>query len=145
WFAVFRAAAVGKLAGAGELVVGWVPVTPFALGPGPASRSLLELLEAQSPRAIVLGSSASATFGRVSLGSTVERVLDGATCPVVVTPKGYAGQAALIGPVAVGLGGTVIGDRDGARRRVGRGPGPVGAGGLGGRRVAALHPGAGRR
>src|SRR5699024_1516804 len=90
------------------------------LGPGPASRSLLEHLEAQPPRAVVLGSSASATLGRVSLGSTVERVLDGATCPVVVTPKGYAGQAdlagqaglaGLAGPVAVAYDGSAEADR----------------------------------
>src|SRR5699024_6924244 len=64
-----------------------------------------------SPRAVVLGSSASATLGRVSLGSTVERVLDGATCPVVVTPKGYAGQAGLAGPVAVAYDGSAEADR----------------------------------
>src|SRR5699024_6725819 len=111
WLAESRAAADRKLDVAAELVGGRVPVTPVALGPGPASRSLLEHLQAQSPRAVVLGSSASATLGRVSLGSTVERVLDGATCPVVVTPKGYAGQAGLAGPVAVAYDGSAEADR----------------------------------
>src|SRR5690625_3073587 len=111
WLAESRATADRKLEMARELVGGRVPATMVALGPGPASRLLLEHLVTQPPRAIVLGSSASATFGRVSLGSTVERVLDGATCPVVVTPKGYAGQAALIGPVAVAYDGSAEADR----------------------------------
>lgn len=106
WLEDARAQAHRKLDVARELVGDGVEAAAVALGPGPASRMLLDHLEAVPPRAVVLGASASAALGRVSLGSTVERVLDGAACPVVVTPKGYSTQGSLVGPVAVGYDGS---------------------------------------
>lgn len=106
WIDEMRAAADRKLEVARDLVGDRVEVRTAALGPGRPARALLDHLETDTPRALVLGSSASAAIGRVSLGSTVERVLDGATCPVVVTPKGFAGSGALTGPVAVAYDGS---------------------------------------
>ncbi|WP_022917393.1 universal stress protein [Ruania albidiflava] len=118
WLDSARAEADRKLEVARELVSGRVETTMLALGPGRASRVLLEHLEAQTPRVVVLGASASATLGRVSLGSTVERVLDGAACPVVVTPKGYAAHGSLAGPVAVAYDGSA--ESDGAVQHAAR-------------------------
>ena len=39
---------------------------------------------------IVVGSSDKGRFGRVTAGSTTERVLDGAPCPVAVAPSGFS-------------------------------------------------------
>ncbi len=106
WLDDARAEAERKLGVARELLADRVATTGLALGPGPAARLLLEHLEAEVPQALVLGSSASAAIGRVALGSTVERVLEGAICPVVVTPKGFAGHGSLTGPVAVAFDGS---------------------------------------
>ena len=96
WVATVRAVAEQKLAVARELVGDRIEIDAITLGPGSAARMLYEYAESDKPRAIVLGSSSRASFGRVSPGSTVERLLHGIACPVVVAPRGYAGRTELI-------------------------------------------------
>lgn len=50
---------------------------------------------------IVVGSSGKGAFGRVAPGSTAEKVLDGAPCPVAVAPRGFAISDAAIERVGV--------------------------------------------
>ena len=38
---------------------------------------------------IVVGSTRRGTFGRIATGTTVDRVLDGAPCPVIIAPSGF--------------------------------------------------------
>ncbi|MDN5763897.1 MAG: universal stress protein, partial [Microlunatus sp.] len=47
------------------------------------------LAEELTASAIVVGSGADAAIGRLSPGSTSERLLHGAPCPVAVAPRGY--------------------------------------------------------
>lgn len=106
WRAAERAKADAVLAVARDRVGDRVPIETIALGPGSAARLLYEYAEEQSPRALVLGSSAQASFGFVSPGSTVERLLHGVSCPVAVAPKGYTGGPGLAGPIAVAYDGS---------------------------------------
>lgn len=106
WVDKVRGEAEEKLAVARELAGDRIEINAITLGPGSAARMLYEYAEAEHPRALVLGSSAHASFGRVSPGSTVERLLHGISCPVVVAPRGFAGRTELIGPIAVGYDGT---------------------------------------
>jgi len=48
---------------------------------------------------IIVGSTRRGTFGRITTGTTADRVLDGSPCPVVVAPAGFRH--------AQGFGGTV--------------------------------------
>ena len=52
---------------------------------------LQELAEREDAAAIVIGSSHRGDLGRVFAGTTAERLLHGAPCPVLVAPRGYAG------------------------------------------------------
>jgi len=106
WVAKMRAVAEQKLDVARELVGDRIEIETITLGPGSPARMLYEYAESDKPGAIVLGSSSRASFGRVSPGSTVERLLQGTTCPVVVAPKGYAGRTELIGPIVVAYDGS---------------------------------------
>jgi nucleotide-binding universal stress UspA family protein len=56
--------------------------------PSPA-HGLHDLAEAERPELIVVGSSHVGVLGRITPGSTGERLLHGACCPVVIVPKGY--------------------------------------------------------
>jgi len=61
-------------------------------GPKP-SAVLHELAERTDAAAIVVGATHHGAAVRLLTGSTPERVLDGAPCPVAVAPSGYARQA----------------------------------------------------
>ena len=50
---------------------------------------LLKAIEQFKPQLVVLGSSTRGRLGHVLLGSTAERVIHDATCPVAVVPHGY--------------------------------------------------------
>src|SRR5699024_11313162 len=106
WVATVRAVAEQKLAVARELVGDRIEIDAITLGPRSAARMLYEYAGADKPRAIVLGSSSRASFGRVSPGSTVGRLLHGIACPVVVAARGYAGRTELIGPIVVAYDGS---------------------------------------
>ena len=51
---------------------------------------LHELAERVHPEAIVVGSHRRGAAGRLFVGSVAERLLQGAPCPVVVAPRGFA-------------------------------------------------------
>ncbi len=106
WVAKVRSVAEQKLDVARELVGDRMEVTTVALGPGSAARLLQDYAETEKPAGIVLGSSAHASFGRVSPGSTVEALLQGSPCPVAVAPKGYAGRIELAGPIVAAYDGS---------------------------------------
>ncbi|WP_147915310.1 universal stress protein [Ruania zhangjianzhongii] len=106
WRAAERAKADAVLAVARDRVGDRVPIETIALGPGSAARLLYQYAEDEQPSALVLGSSAQASFGLVSPGSTVERLLHGISCPVVVAPKGYTADPGLAGPIAVAYDGS---------------------------------------
>lgn len=72
-----------------------------AAGPGSAARILHEYAERMRPAVLVLGSSEHAAVGRVSFGSTVERLMAGAPCPVAVAPRGYRESQGPIRSLAV--------------------------------------------
>lgn len=55
-----------------------------------APEGLHVLATAESASMIVIGSTHTGPFGRVRPGSTAERLLTGAPCPVTVVPLGYA-------------------------------------------------------
>jgi nucleotide-binding universal stress UspA family protein len=72
---------------------------------GPSDAAALQaLLEAEHPRALVLGSSHRGPLGRVFVGSLAKRLLNGAPCPVVVAPRGFADrQPVALDAVCVGF------------------------------------------
>jgi nucleotide-binding universal stress UspA family protein len=63
--------------------------TAAVAGPS-AARVLHDCAEARGAGLLVLGSTHRGKIGRLALGSTAERLLHGATCPVVVAPLGFA-------------------------------------------------------
>jgi nucleotide-binding universal stress UspA family protein len=54
-----------------------------------AAHGLHDLAELEHPELIVVGSTHVGAAGRVFPGSTGERLLHGASCPVAIVPKGY--------------------------------------------------------
>ena len=58
------------------------------VGSGSAAHGLADVAEAEDAAMIVLGSGSRGARRRISLGSTGERLLHGATCPVAVAPQG---------------------------------------------------------
>jgi nucleotide-binding universal stress UspA family protein len=98
---VLREDAVGTLTRlAGSLHdVGRVDLRPLASKS--AAHALHETAELEHAGIIVVGSSHVSRVGRVLPGSTAERLLHGAPCPVAVVPEGYRTQGTR-GPLAVG-------------------------------------------
>jgi nucleotide-binding universal stress UspA family protein len=71
-----------------------------AIANASAAHGLHELAEEEDADLIVVGSTHTGRAGRVLPGSTAERLLHGAPCPVAVAPKGYVdrpGQNTVIG------------------------------------------------
>jgi nucleotide-binding universal stress UspA family protein len=59
--------------------------------PGTSSaRALHDLSEKRGAGLLVVGSTHHGITGRISLGSTADRLLHGATCPIAVAPLGFA-------------------------------------------------------
>ncbi len=58
------------------------------VGSGSAAHGLADVAEAEDAAMIVLGSGTRGARRRIALGSTGERLLHGATCPVAVAPQG---------------------------------------------------------
>lgn len=112
WVNEVRQVAERKLDRAREAVADRPSVQFRPVGPSSASRALHELAERTEPHAIVVGSSEHGGLGRVSPGSTVERLLHGAPCPVAVAPNGYREHARPIRHIAVAYDGTAE-SRDG--------------------------------
>ncbi len=72
-------------------VAGDVTAQTAPLPAGSAAQRLQGLAERADAAAIVIGSSHRGDLGRVFAGTTAERLLHGAPCPVLVAPRGYAG------------------------------------------------------
>ncbi len=106
WVREARAVAERKLAGARSIVGDRADVRYEPLGPASASRALHEYADRNGVTLLVLGSSERGAIGRISLGSTVERILYGAPCPVAVAPRGYRKRGRGTGAVAVAFDGS---------------------------------------
>jgi nucleotide-binding universal stress UspA family protein len=68
--------------------------------PSPAA-GLHRVLAEVHPALLVAGSPTRAAFGRVGLGTTTERLLDGAPCPVAIAPRGWTERP--LGAIAVAM------------------------------------------
>jgi nucleotide-binding universal stress UspA family protein len=75
-----------------------VVLRPLVANTSPA-HALQATAEAEQAGIIVVGSSHTGRLGRVLPGSTAERLLHGAPCPVAVVPLGYRTHAARSRPV----------------------------------------------
>ncbi len=64
-------------------------VVSEVVAPSPAA-GLHRALADERPALAVAGSPAHAEHGRVGLGTTTERLLDGAPCPVAIAPRGWS-------------------------------------------------------
>ena len=123
WIDQIRGVALGKLDAARRLIGDRPDVEYRAIGPGTASRMLHGLAEQIEPRLLVVGSSKHAALGRISLGSTVANLLQGAPCPVAVAPRSYRSKPGVIRSIAVAYDGTPSADdavrfaTEAARRR----------------------------
>ena len=83
--------------------------------PSPA-HGLHALAEQEDADLIVVGSTHTGRAGRVLPGSTAERLLHGAPCPVAVAPKGYARASGPASPRSSAVA-TTAPHRPGARSR----------------------------
>ena len=71
------------------------------------ARALQELAERDGAALVVLGSTHHSKLGRILAGTTAERLLHGAPCPVAVVPHGFCEHAATpIKTIAVGHDGS---------------------------------------
>lgn len=71
------------------------------------ARAIQAIAEREGASLIVIGSSHRGGVGRVLAGTTAERLLHGAPCPVAVAPNGFhASSSADIETIAVGLDGS---------------------------------------
>lgn len=59
------------------------------LGPGPTGPTLAEYAEEIGAAVLVVGSTGHGLLGRLAPGSTVQRLLPTARCPVAIAPRGY--------------------------------------------------------
>src|SRR5829696_8011363 len=75
-----------------------VELRPLVVNMSPA-HALQEIAEQEHAGIIVVGSSHTGRLGRVLPGSTAERLLHGAPCPVTVVPLGYRTHATPTHPV----------------------------------------------
>jgi nucleotide-binding universal stress UspA family protein len=76
------------------------------------ARALSILCDRERPDLLVFGSSHRGPLGRILLGSTASRLLNGVAASVAVAPRGYASEApASIGRIAVGFDGSAQAER----------------------------------
>lgn len=68
---------------------------------GSAAHALHEAATRVGAGVIVVGSTHRGALGRITLGSTTDRVLDGAPCPVAVAPRGFRDEG--LAPERVGV------------------------------------------
>jgi nucleotide-binding universal stress UspA family protein len=73
----------------GELAGEDVPVEYCALQNTSAPRALHEAAEARDAGLLIVGSTGRGAVGRVLPGSTAERLMHGAPCPIAVVPHGW--------------------------------------------------------
>ncbi len=95
---IARSAGEGELAGCSFEVRG---------GTGSPARALAKVAVDVAADLIVVGSTHHGAAGRVVIGSVAESLFEGAPCPVVVAPRGYADRAhASAGLIVAGYDGT---------------------------------------
>jgi len=70
-----------------------VPAEYRVVGSSSAAHGLDDVAEAEGASMIVVGSARHGARRRISPGSTGERLLHGASCPVAVAPRGYRERA----------------------------------------------------
>jgi nucleotide-binding universal stress UspA family protein len=78
-----------------ELEPDGVPVECRELKNTSAARALHEASEAESAGLLVVGSTRRGTVGRVIPGSTAERLMHGAPCPIAIVPAGWEAGSGL--------------------------------------------------
>jgi nucleotide-binding universal stress UspA family protein len=71
-----------------------------------AARGLQHAAEERGAIVISLGSTRRSTLGRVLLGSTAERLMSGAPCPVAVAPQGYGNEPRSIETIGCAFDGS---------------------------------------
>jgi nucleotide-binding universal stress UspA family protein len=91
-------------AGLGDLPEGHVKTT--VIGRNSAAHGLHDVAEAEHADLIVVGSSHVGAVGRITPGSTGERLIHGACCPVVIVPKGYHESAHEFRTIGVAYNGS---------------------------------------
>ena len=68
------------------------PMSVRTIMRGSPAQGIQEIAEQEHAALVVVGSSHVGRFGRVLPGSTGERLLHGAPCPVAIVPRGLAGR-----------------------------------------------------
>lgn len=101
-----RQTAERKLDAARTILGGRADVRFEAVGPTYASLGLHEFAERTGADLLVVGTSEHAAIGAITPNSTVERLLNGAPCPVAVAPRGYRECSTAIGDIAVAYDGS---------------------------------------
>jgi nucleotide-binding universal stress UspA family protein len=84
-----RGTALARLAAVEPAFHGVALETLAVAGPS-AAHVLHDLAEDRGAGLLVLGSSHHGTLGRIALGSTTDRLLHGAPCPIAIAPTGFA-------------------------------------------------------
>lgn len=87
-------------------VLGDIPFSVRVLPGGHEPVGLRELAATEGSDMLVVGSTHRGRVGRICPGSTGERLLDGATCAVVITPRGLADHEVSVREIAVGYDGS---------------------------------------
>ena len=99
-----EAAIERAIAGMGELP----PMRTHPLAEVSPAKGIQSLAAKEGASLIVIGSSDRGGVGRVFAGTTAERLLHGAPCPVAVAPRGFHTlEPGDIGTIAVGYDGSV--------------------------------------
>ena len=78
-----------------ELEPEGIPVECRELANTSAARALHEASEAEDAGLLVVGSTRRGPVGRVIRGSTAERLMHGAPCPIAIVPPGWEAGAGL--------------------------------------------------
>ena len=78
-----------------ELEPEGIPVECRELANTSAARALHEMSEAENAGLLVVGSTRRGPVGRVIPGSTAERLMHGAPCPIAIVPPGWEAGAGL--------------------------------------------------
>jgi nucleotide-binding universal stress UspA family protein len=86
-----------------ELRAAGVPVTVRAVEHDSPARGVAAAVQDVQPGLLVAGSTRRGRLGRVLLGSTGERIVQGSPCPVVVVPHGHERQASGVRTVGAGF------------------------------------------
>lgn len=89
WVTVLREQAEQMLERAHAVLGDQLPVEHRAIASGSAAHGLDDLAEELGASVIVVGSGRGGPLRRIMAGSTAERLLQGASVPVVVAPRGH--------------------------------------------------------